>query len=293
VSLETCNNPGRGTLRIELRNGEETTDKRDKVSVNNDYQTLALEGVVNKGPLLTIAMALFGEGSFIQDRLTNPQAYTYREEDNRDRGNATCLNLTPMGLLLADDSITRECTSTSDGGVGVNSSALGREIADLTSIFFDHDIERLSNAFTAAAFLANKAWMESNIDITLKRLNIAFDMGHDTQIPTISRTGLILVSLLLGLDILILFPLAAYAAGVPRWTSTLDSFAMMRMGAAVADELPLLIGRDTDKIDALDELPGCIGDQAEEGDVVGKLGLRATRPLALRKNRRFECYGRQ
>lgn len=66
---------------------------------------------------------------------------------------------------------------------------------------------------------------------------------------------------------------------------------MMRMRVAVADEVPLLIGRDTDKIDALDELPRCIGDQAEEGHVIGKLGLKgATRPLASRKNRRFECY---
>jgi hypothetical protein len=102
--------------------------------------------------------------------------------------------------------------------------------------------------------------MKSNIDITVKRLHIASDMGHDTQIPTISRTGLVLVSLLLGLDVLILFPHAVYAACVPRWTSTLDSFAMIRMGTAVTDELTLLIGRDTEKIDAPDELPGCIGD---------------------------------
>ena len=239
-------------------------------------------------------MALFGEGSYIQDRMANPQAYTFQGGDIGARGNATCRTLAPMALLL-ERSTTAECNNPSNSFYGVNTSSysdLRSEISDWIEIFTQEG-PRISNAFTASAFLANKAWMESNLETNAKSLYIAFDMGHDTQIPTISRTGLVFVSFLLGLDILILFPLAVYAAYIPRWTSTLDSFAIMRMGAAVADELPLLISKDMDKIDALDELPGCIGDRTEDRNAVGQLGLRGTRPLALRINRRFESYGVQ
>ncbi|GLI76249.1 hypothetical protein PoHVEF18_004520 [Penicillium ochrochloron] len=86
-------------------------------------------------------------------------------------------------------------------------------------------------------------------------LSIKFDLGFDTQIPVLSRRGLILISIILGLDILMLLSLAVYAPFTPRWTSTFDSFTMMRMGAAMAEDVPvpLLVGRETDKIDVLDK----------------------------------------
>lgn len=70
--------------------------------------------------------------------------------------------LAPMGLFLADPFIIPECTTeTDDSGVN-SSSALDMGISDWIRIFAYYE-ERLSNAFTAAAFLANKAWMESNL----------------------------------------------------------------------------------------------------------------------------------
>lgn len=74
---------------------------------------------------------------------------------------------------------------------------------------FNYENERVSNAFTSAAYLANQAWMQYNgPSYNLKTLSISFDLGADTQKPSISRGGLILISLLLGLDILILLLLA-------------------------------------------------------------------------------------
>ncbi|PKY09290.1 hypothetical protein P168DRAFT_332898 [Aspergillus campestris IBT 28561] len=73
---------------------------------------------------------------------------------------------------------------------------------------------------------------------------------------------------LLGLDILILLPLAIYAAGSSLWTEKLDSFAMMRIGAVVAEKVPFLVGRGTDKIEALDEIPGWVGDTAEGSKIL-------------------------
>lgn len=54
--------------------------------------------------------------------------------------------------------------------------------------------------------------------------------------------------------------------------------------------MPLLIGRNTDKVDALDEVSGCVGDQSKESDIIGRLGLGAQTPLAARCNKRFESY---
>jgi hypothetical protein len=106
---------------------------------------------------------------------------------------------------------------------------------------FNVDEERPTNAFNAAAFVANRAWIENSVESSMKPLSVNYDLGTDTQVPAISKGGLIFVSLLLGAYILILIPLAIYAVGTPRWMAPLNSFAMMRVGAAVADNLPLLI----------------------------------------------------
>lgn len=197
-----------------------------------------------------------------------------------------------MGFLLADD--IGQTTSNNDEfcithTVGGDPISLDIVIASWISNF-NYDEERLTNAFSAAAFLANQAWMENNVPLLGRSLSISFDMGHDTHIPVISQAGLICVSLLLGLYILILLAFALYSASTPRWTSTLNSFAMMRIGAAIADKVPLLVGQKTDRIDVLDKIPGSVGDQSDESDVMGKIGLGAPKPLSATKNRRFESY---
>jgi hypothetical protein len=58
--------------------------------------------------------------------------------------------------------------------------------------------------------------------------------------PTFSSGGVVTVSILLGLYLLILLGLGYYSTRSPRWTEQLDSFAMMRIGASVADDIPLL-----------------------------------------------------
>lgn len=117
-----------------------------------------------------------------------------------------------------------------------------------------------------------------------------YDLGADTQIPVISRGGwLIFVSLLLGLCILTLIPLAIYATWAPRWTAQLDSFAMMRIGAAIADKLPLTIGQNKNTLKSLDEILGWVGDISREKKPLGRFGLGAGRPVASRVDRRYEC----
>jgi hypothetical protein len=104
-----------------------------------------------------------------------------------------------------------------------------------------------------------------------------------------------------------LFPLlalAVYGVVFPRWTEQLDSFAMMRIGAAVGEKLlPLPVGKNLDKIRVLDRLPGTIGDAAvsdenEDGNsnntpkAIGELGMGGTGGFGvrLRRNKRYRCY---
>lgn len=107
-------------------------------------------------------------------------------------------------------------------------------------------------------------------------------------IPAISRAGMIVISALWAVYIACLFSLAVYSAITPRWTLQLDSFAMLRIGAAAHEEIKFDVGFETKAIDALDKLPGSIGDSTGgEGDI-GALGLGASSPL--RAARRYKCY---
>ncbi|MCJ1322281.1 hypothetical protein MMC15_007629 [Xylographa vitiligo] len=91
-------------------------------------------------------------------------------------------------------------------------------------------------------------------------LTIASDAGQDTLIPAISRIRIIVISTLLSLDLLALATMALYAYHTRTWTESLDGFAMMRLGAALVDKVPLMVCLDPDRIKVLDEIPGWVGD---------------------------------
>jgi MYXO-CTERM domain-containing protein len=163
------------------------------------------------------------------------------------------------------------------------------------------DGQVIENAFTAAAFLANEAWFLNDYYGDL-RLTVSYDFGADTNVPEMSRAGMIIISILLGLDLVCLFGLALYSvAWMPRWTERLDAFAMMRIGAAVACDSPLLVADDMDRIVSLDETPGWIGevtdsnleresedDESLKDAAVWTLGLGALGPI--RRRRKYRAY---
>lgn len=154
---------------------------------------------------------------------------------------------------------------------------------------FNGDVGTLANAFTAGAFLANQAWLENNLGEENQRtLTVSYDLGEDTVVPSISLAGLIVISVLLAVYLVALCAVAVYASRYPRWTSHLDSFAMMRIGAAVGDRVPLLVGEHVDKIAVLDEIPGWVGDETGADEEVGRLGLGAKRRLD--GIRPYVCY---
>lgn len=236
---------------------------------------------------MTIALALFGDGSFIQVRQAYPQTFASLETNTTTSGiypqyTDTCKDLAPLDLLISD----MECILTDAGGA--NASDLNEVVARWVNIFNDPDT--MEPVFSAAAFLANQAWMNNNIDQGLMSLTVNFDMGADTKIPVISRTGVILISTLLGLYILIILSLATYAWWSPRWTRYMDSWAMMRIGVSLAEDAPLLVSREQDKVKALDGVPGWIGDNSEEHEPVHTLALGGSRTLVSKRRQLFNGF---
>ncbi|GAD99582.1 hypothetical protein PVAR5_8298 [Paecilomyces variotii No. 5] len=262
---------------------QSTIHKRDRTISTNS--TRPLEIVPNKGPLLTLALALFGEGSFIHTRQSHPEAYTasvLRNNSNYysptfDYAEA-CIYMTPLVSLYG----STNCIRNADGGPNV--SYVAYEIKEWLSRFNYHTVD-VERAFSYAAFLANQACMLSPND---RSLQVATDLGFDIQIPIISKTGMVVVSVLLGIYLTILFSLAVYAAFLPRWTERLDSFAMMRIGGVIADKVPLLVNRVSSHVDVLDKYPGWMGEQAGDNAQIGALGLGG--PDVLKKGRRYMSY---
>ncbi|KAI0168750.1 hypothetical protein BJ166DRAFT_463050, partial [Pestalotiopsis sp. NC0098] len=257
----------------------------------------ATSGVLSnykKGPLLTMAMALFGIGSFL-DVVDDLAAYreAHREVDLEAKGE--CITTVPF--LQLTRTVENDNTDLSDKFPFLDpclefQATATTETTDITGV----DATNLAaeylwiivNALEAAAFITNEVWMVDDPRITSRHLTVNSDMGEDTQKPGISDVGIAIVSILLLLDLFCLAALALYSARVPRWTEQLDSFAMMRLGAAMADDLPLQVANKTERISILDETPGCIGDATGGEGTVGELGIGAKTPLRAR--RRYTCY---
>jgi hypothetical protein len=243
-----------------------------------------------KGPLLSIALALFGEGSFVDVEHTSMEAYAQSNVSDYDG----CIALIPFTPLLDVNDPNwsvpfNPCLKGDQIGGGMYSHDL--YIHSMVASFFyifsggsdAPSVTIMENAFAASAFLANDVMMS---DTSSPALDIWYHMGVDIQIPSISRAGIILVSILLALDLLCLLAMAIYSAWIPRWTTNLDSFAMMRVGASISGTVPLLATNHAERIETLDETPGWTGNEAE--GKIGELCLGGRQPL--KKTEYYAAY---
>ncbi|KAJ5190287.1 uncharacterized protein N7498_009272 [Penicillium cinerascens] len=249
-----------------------------------------------KGPLLSIALALFGEGSFVDVQHTTLSAYA-----SSNVSYPGCIALIPFISLLHETDVSKApdlldpCLVGEVVQGGTSAYDLTTKTISMHSIvaayffLFSGDYPSappanvVENAFAASAFLANGAMMA---DVVYPSLYVSYSLGVDMQIPSVSREGIIIVSVLLGLDLFCLLVMAIYSAWIPRWTKTLDSFAMLRIGASIPEKVPLLATNHAECIKSLDETPGWIGNEAE--GKIGQLCLGGQRPL--KKTKRYTGY---
>ncbi|KAF2721973.1 hypothetical protein K431DRAFT_62802 [Polychaeton citri CBS 116435] len=293
--------PTNRSVQLPINSGQY---RRDLGTAGISNSTLLLGSVVNKGPLLTIAMALFGERSFIASRYENPQAFVANfttpqakaEIDagvNRDLFDELCVEQEPMMALLETNRVANRGTFADalyPGCIRGRSNQISNvhlEVEQWIMAFangFSQD--QIVNAFEAAAFLANQAWLlQSSYNPSMW---VSYDPGADTEIPVISKAGIVLISVLLFVYLTAMFSMAWYCSRTPTWTSDLDAFAMMRIGAAMSDQIDFACVEDVDKVRILDETPGWIGDLTEDQGAVGELGLGASMPLT--RLREVRCY---
>lgn len=290
------------STKIYLRDTFTSTD----IAQNNTYDPIGLEIIQNKGPLLTTAMALFGRGSFPQTRLANPKAYAtlpYTFPTNTSQmvidANQACGYLLPLGVLLLDieangypDRGSKEGNPCIFNSEGNNGAGVHDEVAQwLVRLTNRTEPARISNAFTAAAFLANQNWLlNQRTTKGADHLMVYFDEGMDIQVPVISTASIIVVSGLLGLYQVVLFALAVYAAWTPRWTRTLDSFAMMRVGATYAQHFPLKVASGIRDVEGVHRLSGVVGTADELVGGVQRLELGARGKVGPDNYLRFRSW---
>lgn len=275
-------------LRREFNDVQQTTN-----------ESLSLERLFNKGPLLTITLALFGTGSFIAERMRNPEAFFYpnttwnAEPPNYD----TCVDQAPLFGLLTD-TLNQAQIGNDDAWCLTNTvenhDNLQRQIVNwILALYWNtwdgYAGERIQNAWTAAAFIANEQWlMSSAFESVNMNWGLSYDYGADSLKPVISPSAKLGISVLLGIFLSALLGLALYAACTPRWTDDLDGFALVRLGAAMSGDLRLRVAHGQDGIAELDRLPGWVGDATNGEGPVGELGVGVG--SALRRGREYIAY---
>ena len=109
--------------------------------------------------------------------------------------------------------------------------------------------------------------MEARARETPFALPIYSSPGLRSQKLHISFTAIIIISLLILLQLAGLLALGVYTSMQHTWTASLDGFALLRMGKAMRDALPLISAADGKQADVLDSTEGWIGDE-DEGDEV-------------------------
>ena len=252
----------------------------------------------HKGPLLTIALALFGPGSFFNT--------TLKDHDFVNIGQGQCTQVLPMTHLFRSSDAGQD-GSLSDLDPCIRKTKVDKSVSlqwQYIRSFFEntHGQERIVNAFNAAAFLTHDVVMMCNPSKSVWRVHYDPGTSMAITIPEISIPSMWFISTHLSVYLGCLVILAVYNANTPRWTPQLDSFAMMRIGASMADKFPLQLAPDVEAVEELDKCDGWVGDGTEddkeaEGDGAsgavnptepGTLKLGANTPL--RRDRKYESY---
>lgn len=267
------------------------------------------EEVANKGLLLLTALALFGNNSWLDTINRFPNLYDSANVSTQAAND--CIDLAPLGAIFDYDRFDDPSSYFSSSDL-IHCVRPRRRYSPDDNPMFYNSIRAtnwlwifeapgsepiLANAFTISAYLATSAWLSDSQPGT-RLFQVNYDPGAQTQKPSISLAGILVVSVLIGLNLTGLLATALYARWFPRWTSSLNAFSMLRLGGTISEYDPLKVSVEDDKIRVLDELPGWVGDGRDprrvldenenESDTCGKIALGGFRGLQVR--RPYEAY---
>lgn len=233
-------------------------DVRYTPEMNTTYSFSGLEAVENKGPLLNAMYALFGSGSM--PAMYSQENATY---NSGFQGSSNlCLDSVPLVQFFDaiapfhpnGSSITYggDCLDTNDIEMGIQMHYFIRN-------FFLPGPEMVARIFRGAAYMSHSLWLRCNGH--RGGLSISYDKEVDLQKPGLSTGSIIGLSVAISVFLLALMMLAFYASVRRTWTWSLDSYAILRMGAELGNEsVPFLAVKKVDQVAELDELLGWVGD---------------------------------
>ncbi|KAG9187419.1 hypothetical protein G6011_05290 [Alternaria panax] len=242
------------------------------------------------GPLTALGLALFGEGSFIEKRISNPSAFvtnralTYYAEYDKwyIPWSKNCVSFMPLSYTSSG---RRQCLEDSDHD---DEGKIIRTVGAWVRTFSQEEVAK--EAFTVGAFLANKEWLDqarsSRISYQATRM-VATDPGVTINRTTMTIVEIIIGSIFLGFHLLGLLALTIYAVYAKPFMPWLGSEVMVKAGTVFADILSAAEG-DNQWKQTMAACPGFVGDE-EPTNSVGKIAFGAVAGLSRLRDRKFEA----
>jgi hypothetical protein len=250
------------------------------------------------GPLMTSSIALFGNGSWFSTaaNYVSMSNKTYDStDDDKLPWQLMCSGI-PFGNLVLrfldnhGEDFASECRMSErnlfDGYKlaeqdlrFVMSAALG---AFAPANYEERSLNTTENLLEAAMFVANRALLtlispeENQRSYELRGRKIYTSPGLTVQRPVLSKAALIILSVLLGLQLLGLSYLTYYLYRFPTWSDQLDAMAIARIGASLDHRgvLPALgpvRQKDTDALKTVDGLIGIVEKESHRESSTSRL----------------------
>lgn len=273
--------------RLENYNSTYLTERAENISYSGNA-TLALSGF-SKGPLASVAIALFGPHSFVGTRMSSPSNFVLSLDPEPDY----------LSYTSYQDCVYNQPLANWIGRIGLNcftsfgskdEKSIVRQVSRTLDMFTEYRIEDTKVALSHALYMANKLWLNQPIDdysYNNVQLRVYYDEGIPTAKPEISNAGIIVGSLFLALHLMGLLMLTIYVVLMKPWSDRMGSEIMLKMGMVYSDELARSETKHQWKM-AVTKLPGFVGDERPE-EAVGQLRLGAAASLSRVADKRFEA----
>jgi hypothetical protein len=230
--------------------------------------------VTSSGPFFTSILAIFGKNTFF-DNIANAN-------DTHDANLAFCqaLRMPLTGLCTGMDSMCTPYHSLelspgpvldciTPGGDDPSNPITDHQHPNRTLAYYlflflqkFNNLNSTTAALTLTNFYSSLAILDPSKALDSRyfettqgpvALYVYASPGLGIQKLHVPLAGLIIISVLIILQLAGLFSLALYASAHATWTESLDSFVLLRLSAAMTNELPLISALKAKELTVLDE----------------------------------------
>lgn len=177
------------------------------------------------GPLMTVALAMFGNSSFFQAaRVADRDTYNQTIDNICDNSLFPLLGMMPREYNLG------WCSPS------VRNRKHSLKMQDLIYYYFNglKNEEATTQALEKAMFFANEALLTTTASLSQKR-PIFYSPGTAVIKPKKDSAAVIIVTVLICLQVMGLFALMWFILRAPTWTETLDADALAHIGGQLKE----------------------------------------------------------